>query len=254
MAIQTPNHRQRVPPKAGEDQQAILIRDLAPVEQITGRPLIMTALKPDLLNLEVEPVHLVSICRFARDQLGFPLLSCISGVDMIEHLETVYHLRSFARRQVLQLRVRLPREKARVESLVSVWPAANWLEREIYDLFGIRFIGHPDLRRILLDDDFEGYPMLKSFQQVPPTRKDPATTQVPPTMAIQPRFQPHNYEQVVMKRVGQGIEERLHPGTPTFGHTQQSLQEAANENRARPEGESAAGSPAAEHQPPGGPG
>lgn len=246
MAIQPQNKQQRVSPRKEENQQTMLIRDLAPIRQIAGQDPVITVLKPDLLNLEVDPVHLVSICRFARDQLGFQLLSCISGVDMLDQLETVYHLRSFARRQVLQLRVRLPHEKAEVESVVSIWPTANWLEREVYDLFGIRFRGHPDLRRILLDDDFEGYPLLKSFEQVPPTGKDPATTQVAPTMAVQPRFQPHGYEQVVMKRVGQGIEERLHPGTPTFGHTQQSLQEAANQNRARPEGESAAGSPAAE--------
>jgi len=246
MAIRPQSDQQRVPQRVKENQQEILIRDLAPIKQITDQTPVMTVLKPDLLNLEVDPVHLVGICRFIRDQLGFQLLSCISGVDMLDHLETVYHLRSFSRRQVLQLRVRLPREKAEVESVVSVWPAANWLEREIYDLFGIRFRGHPDLRRILLDDDFEGYPMLKSFEQVPSTLKDPATTQVAPTMAIQPRFQPHGYEQVVTKRMGQGIEERLHPGTPTFGHTQQSLQEPANQNRARPEGESAAGSPAAE--------
>lgn len=248
MAIQFRSNSQRVPPQAEENQQTILMRDLAPIKQITGQAPVMTVLKPDLLNVEVDPIHLVSICRFVRDQLGFSLLSCISGVDMLDHLETIYHIRSFARRQVLQLRVRLPQEKAEVESLVSVWPAANWLEREIYDLFGIRFIGHPDLRRILLDDDFEGYPMLKSFEPVPPTRKDPATTQIPPTMAVQPRFQPRGYEQVVMKRVGQGIEERLHPGTPTFGHTQQSLQVAANQHRARPEGESAAGAPVREQR------
>jgi NADH/F420H2 dehydrogenase subunit C len=248
MAIQSQMSQQRPFSGAFQEQQAVLLRDLAPLEHMTGQTPVITVLKPDLVSMEVEPAHLVSVCRFLRDQLGFPLLSCISGVDMLDHLETVYHLRSFARRQVLQLRVQLPHEQAAVESLVSIWPAANWLEREIYDLFGIHFIGHPDLRRILLDDDFEGFPLLKNFEQVPPTRKDPATTQVAPTMAVQPRFQPHHYEQVVMKKVGQGREERLHPGTPTFGHTQASLQEPANQRRARPEGESAAGSPGAEQR------
>jgi NADH/F420H2 dehydrogenase subunit C len=234
--------------RRSQDQQATLKRDLAPIAQITGRPPVIEVLKPDLVNLDVEPEHLVSVCRFARDQLGFAFLSCISGVDMLDHLETVYHLRSFARRQVLQFKVRLPAEKAEVESLVSVWPAANWLEREVYDLFGIRFIGHPDLRRILLDDDFEGYPLLKSFEQVPPMGKDPATTQVPPSLAVQSRFQTRQYEQVVMKKVGQGMEERLHPGTPTFGHTQESMQRPANENRSRPEGESVTPAPETERR------
>lgn len=246
MAIQSRRQPQPLPDRGTEDRQAALMRDLAPVAQITGQTPVMTALKPDLLNLEVEPVHLLSICRFARDHLGFPLLSCISGVDMLDHLEVVYHLRSFARRQVLQLRVRLPAGQAEVESLVSIWPAANWLERETYDMYGIRFRGHPDLRRILLDDDFQGYPLLKSFQQVPSTAKDRATTQVDPTMAIQPRFQPHGYEQVVMKHVGQGMEERLHPGTPTFGDTREGQQERANQNSALPGGESATGTPAQE--------
>jgi len=132
MAIQSQRKQQRSSPRAFQDQQAILQRDLAPIEHMTGQALAITVLKPDLLNLEVDPVHLVSICRFLRDQLNFPLLSCISGVDMLDHLATVYHLRSFARRQVLQLRVRLPHEQAKVESLVSIWPAANWLEREVY--------------------------------------------------------------------------------------------------------------------------
>jgi NADH/F420H2 dehydrogenase subunit C len=248
MAIQPQRQQQPLSRGAREDRQAVLMRELAPVAQITGKAPVMTALKPDLLNLEVEPVHLLSVCRFARDHLGFPLLSCISGVDMLDHLEVVYHLRSFARRQVLQLRVRLPQESAEVESVVSVWPTANWLEREVYDLFGIHFRGHPDLRRILLDDDFQGYPLLKSFRQVPPTGKDPATTQVAPTMAIQPHFQVQGYEQVVMKRVGQGMEERLHPGTPTFGDTREGQQKPANERRALPSGESATGTPAPEQQ------
>jgi NADH/F420H2 dehydrogenase subunit C len=192
-----------------------------------------------MLSLDVESVHLVAVCRFLRDQLGFTYLSCISGVDMRDHLETVYHLRSFVRRQVFQLKVRVDAGKPEVESIVSVWPAANWLEREVYDLFGIRFIGHPDLRRILLDDDFEGYPLLKSFEQVPGTRKDRATTQVGPDAAVAGNYQLKHYEQVVMKNVGQGLEERLHPGTPTFGHTQEALQKSANLKVPRPEGESA---------------
>jgi NADH/F420H2 dehydrogenase subunit C len=228
-------------PGSARDQQVVLIRDLSPLAQITGRDLKVKSIRKDLLSLDVDPPHLVAVCRFLRDQLDFELLTCISGVDMLDHLAVVYHLRSLPRRQILQLRVRVDNEKPSVESLVSVWPSANWLERETYDLFGVRFTGHPDLRRILLDDDFDGYPLLKSFHQVPFTVKDQATTQVDPNMAIVDKYQAQHYEHVVMKKLGQGMEERLHPGTPTFGHTHEDIQEQANQHEANPEGESVPG-------------
>jgi len=224
------------------DQNAALARDLAPIAQITGKPVAPVAQKGDYHGLEVEREHLVAVCRFLRDQLGFDLLSCISGVDMLDHLETVYHMRSIARGQVIQLKVRLDNQKPEVDSVTSVWSTANWLERETYDMFGIRFAGHPDLRRMMLDDDFEGYPLLKSFHQVPLTVKPPATTQVDPNVAIAGNFQQRGVEHVVQKKLGQGMEERLHPGTPTFGHAFEDYQEEANVHEARPEGESAAGS------------
>ncbi len=207
------------------DQNAALARDLAPIAQITGKELNLKTLKGDYLGLEIDRTNLVAVCRFLRDQLGFDLLSSISGVDMLDHLETVYHLRSLTRGQLLQIKVRLDHEKPEVDSVVSVWPTANWLERETYDLFGIKFAGHPDLRRMLLDDDFEGYPLLKSFHQVPFTVKEHATTQVDPNVAVAGKYQQKGVEHVVQKKLGQGMQERLHPGTPTFGHSFEGHQE-----------------------------
>ncbi len=211
------------------DQNAALARDLAPIAQITGSAVSPKTIKGDFLGLEIERTNLVAACRFLRDQLGFDLLSCISGVDMLDHLETVYHMRSTTRGQLLQIKVRLDHEKPEVDSVVSVWPTANWLERETYDLFGIKFEGHPDLRRMLLDDDFEGYPLLKSFHQVPMTIKNRATTQVDPNMAVSGKFQQRGVEHVVQKKLGQGLEERLHPGTPTFGHAFEGHQEGTDQ-------------------------
>jgi NADH/F420H2 dehydrogenase subunit C len=208
------------------DENAALARDLAPIAQITGKSIAPRLQKGDYLGLEVDRENLVAVCRFLRDQLGFDLLSCISGVDMLDHLETVYHIRSTTRNQLLQLKVRIDNNHPEVDSVVSVWATANWLERETYDMYGIRFAGHPDLRRMLLDDDFEGYPLLKNFHQVPLTVKPPATTQVDPNMAVSGRFQQQNLEKVVPKKLGQGLEERLHPGTPTFGHAFQDYEEA----------------------------
>jgi NADH/F420H2 dehydrogenase subunit C len=207
------------------DQNAALARDLAPISQITGHEVETKTLKGDYLNLNIDRASLVAVSRFLRDQLGFDLLVCISGVDMLDHLESIYHVRSIARGQLLQVKVRLDHEKPEVDSVVSVWPTANWLERETYDMYGIRYVGHPDLRRMLLDDDFEGYPLLKSFRQVPMTEKPRATTQVDPNMAVSDRYQQKGVEKVVIKKVGQGLQERLHPGTPTFGHAFEGHQE-----------------------------
>ncbi len=211
------------------DQNAALARDLAPIAQITGQALAPSTIKGNFLGLEIDRTRLVAVCRFLRDQLGFDLLSCISGVDMLDHIETVYHVRSTTRGQLLQLKVRLEHEKPEVDSVVSVWPTANWLERETYDLFGIRFAGHPDLRRMFLDDDFDGYPLLKSFHQVPLTVKDRATTQVDPNTAVSGKFQQRGVEHVVQKKLGQGLEERLHPGPPTFGHSAHGHQDEVNQ-------------------------
>ncbi|HVB75441.1 MAG TPA: NADH-quinone oxidoreductase subunit C [Ktedonobacteraceae bacterium] len=224
-----PRSRSLSPAASGyRDENAALARDLAPIAQITGKELALKSMKGDYIGIEVDRGNLVAVSRFLRDQLGFDLLSCISGVDMLDHLETVYHLRSITRKQLLQIKVRLDQEKPEVDSLVSVWPTANWLEREVYDMYGIKFTGHPDLRRMLLDDDFEGYPLLKSFHQVPHTVKSPATTQVDPNLAVSGQFQQKGVEQVVQKKVGQGLEERLHPGTPTFGHAFEGYDEGSS--------------------------
>jgi NADH/F420H2 dehydrogenase subunit C len=223
------------------DQNAALARDLAPIAQITGKPVNPKTLKGDYLSLNVDRTTLVAVCRFLRDQLGFDMLSCISGVDMLDHLETVYNLRSLTRGQLLQLKVRLDHEKPEVDSVVSVWPTANWLERETYDMYGIRFTGHPDLRRMLLDDEFEGYPLLKSFHQVPLTVKPRATTQVDPNVAVAGQYQQKGVEHVVQKKLGQGMEERLHPGTPTFGHSFHEHEDEVNQENVTEAGESVPG-------------
>src|SRR5436305_14011851 len=121
-----------VSPSGYRDQNAALARDLAPISQITGKELSLKTLKGDFLGLEIDRSNLVAVCRFLRDQLGFDLLSCISAVDMLDHLETAYHMRSTTRLQLLQIKVRLDNEKSEVDSVASVWPTANWLARETF--------------------------------------------------------------------------------------------------------------------------
>ncbi len=94
-------------------------------------------------------------------------------------LEVVYHLFSFKHRHGLVLKVELPRARPVVASAVPVWKAANWLEREVYDLFGVEFTGHPDLRRVMLPDDWVGHPLRKDYQEaggfhgIPNLRENP---------------------------------------------------------------------------------
>jgi len=89
--------------------------------------------------------------------------TCVDRFPAEPRFELNYHLVSIPRREKVRLRVWLGGSDPVVDSLVPVWPGANWLEREIFDLFGIRFSGHPDLRRILLPEDWEGYPLRRDY-------------------------------------------------------------------------------------------
>ncbi len=98
--------------------------------------------------------------------LDFKLLDDITGVDRFPvepRFELNYHLVSISRRARLRLRVRVPGNDPVADSVTMIWPSANWHEREIFDLFGVRFEGHPDLTRILLPDTWEGHPLRKDF-------------------------------------------------------------------------------------------
>ncbi len=105
--------------------------------------------------------------RCRDDQaLQFNLLTdatCLDRHPYEPRFELNYHLVSIPLRTKLRLRVRLTGQDPVVDSLVPVWPGANWLEREVFDLFGIRFTGHPDLRRIVLPDDWEGFPLRRDY-------------------------------------------------------------------------------------------
>lgn len=104
-------------------------------------------------------------CRDAKE-LQYNLLTdatCVDRFPMEPRFEVSYHLVSIPRRARLRLKTKLTGGDPVMDTLVPVWPGAGWLEREIFDLFGIRFDGHPDLRRILLPDDWEGYPLRRDF-------------------------------------------------------------------------------------------
>jgi NADH-quinone oxidoreductase subunit C len=120
------------------------------------------------LTLFIRPDRLVRICEFLRDApgLSFKYLSDLTAVDHYPHeprFEVIYHLLSLRTFERLRLKIRVSGGSPLVDSVVLVWPAANAFEREVFDLFGIRFEGHPYLRRILLPEDWEGHPLRRDY-------------------------------------------------------------------------------------------
>ncbi len=112
----------------------------------------------------VVPESLADVALYLRDQLGYELLSNITAVDYIaEHvIELVYHFVHLHNGTVV-IKTRLPRDTAVALSLTPFWPGANLQEREAFDLYGVNFMGHPELRRVYMWDEFEGFPMRKDF-------------------------------------------------------------------------------------------
>ena len=132
----------------------------AQIESVPSRDLHAT--------VYVSSAELLPVARALRDrpELGFDLLADVVAVDLWPQeprFELAYILVSTANRHRLRLKVRLAGQSAHVATVIGVWPAANWLEREVWDLFGIAFDGHPDPRRLLMPEDWEGFPLRKDY-------------------------------------------------------------------------------------------
>lgn len=118
----------------------------------------------------VSSSRLTDVCRelHTNPQTYFDQLSCVTGIDNgpeAKTMEVIYHLYSIPNNVSLALKVVLSRDTLIVPTLSSIWKSANWLERETYDMYGILFEGHPDLRRILMPADWEGYPLRKDYSE-----------------------------------------------------------------------------------------
>jgi NADH-quinone oxidoreductase subunit C len=115
----------------------------------------------------VAAAALVDVARWCRDDaaLAFDCLSNLSGVDHPKRdvIQVVYHLFSYRHRHAFVLKADAPREDPVLPSLAGVWSHAEWQEREVFDLLGVRFTGHPDLRRLLMPEDWPGHPLRKDF-------------------------------------------------------------------------------------------
>jgi len=126
----------------------------------------------DQLSFYLRPEYLFEVCQalMADNDLEVKMLSDICSLDWLGdpeeadgRFEVIYNLYSLKHSYRFFIKIRLSDDKPEVDSLTSLWHTADWLEREIYDLMGIKFIGHPDLRRILTADDVDGYPLRKDF-------------------------------------------------------------------------------------------
>ena len=117
-------------------------------------------------TLIVDPAKIVDLCRYMKDTEKFIRLSAITCVDWHPsepRFEVVYHLHSLEKNERLRLKARLSGAAPEIDSVFSVWRAADWYEREVFDMFGVTFRNHPNLQRILMPIDWEGYPLRKDY-------------------------------------------------------------------------------------------
>jgi NADH-quinone oxidoreductase subunit C len=148
------------------------------LEQLKGRPAVAALqnasllesvkLDRDELTIYVNRSDIKQACESLRSspETDFNFLSDITCVDVFPsepRFEVIYHLLSHSRKDRVRLIARVPGGDPSIESLMGLWPASNFFEREIFDLFGVRFIGHPNLRRIMMPEDWEGHPLRKDY-------------------------------------------------------------------------------------------
>ena len=134
----------------------------------------LTTIQPNLVpeaggewpNLFVEAADwpkLAQVLRF-KDDLFFDYLFCLTCVDWKTHLSMVYHLSSTLHRHNIVIKSKLNREKPEIQTVCDIWRTAEFHEREVYELFGVNFLQHPDLRKLILPDDWVGYPLRKDYE------------------------------------------------------------------------------------------
>jgi len=149
-----------IPPEAAQtpDAAALLAFEPAAVED--------AKLDRGELTLLIRRDRIRSVCEFLKAHRGYRFLSDVTAVDWHPsepRFEVVYHLYSHERYERLRLKCRVSGEQPEIASVTPLWSAANWYEREVFDLFGIRFEGHPHLRRILMPEDWQGHPLRKDY-------------------------------------------------------------------------------------------
>jgi NADH-quinone oxidoreductase subunit C len=142
-------------------------------EKFSGSVLDVTEFRGES-TVTVKKEDIVAICAFAKKELGYNLLSDVCGVDYLgraPRFMVVYHLFNISTKERLRLKAPVEEKDPRIDTVSGVWATANWHERECWDLMGIVFNNHPDLRRILMPDDWEGHPLRKDYPLQGPDRE-----------------------------------------------------------------------------------
>lgn len=150
--------------------QPLLDKYVSIIENHLGKEVLeesyINKLSKDVPTLVAKPDTYSKIAEYLKynEQLAFNYLSELHGTDFETHMEIYVHLYSLNKRQAVALKVKIDREKPEIPSLVPLWEGANWPECEAYDLLGINFTGHPDLKRIMLGEDWIGHPLRKDYE------------------------------------------------------------------------------------------
>jgi NADH-quinone oxidoreductase subunit C len=139
------------------------------VESVSNnKPVWVDNATPPMLLIQADDLVAVAKTLQQNAETYFDQLACITGIDNgpeANTMEVVYNMYSIPFNKSLAIKVVLDRKKPEIESLSSIWKSANWLEREVFDMYGIQFKNHPDLRRILMPADWEGFPLRKDYQE-----------------------------------------------------------------------------------------
>src|SRR5438445_776221 len=118
-----------------------------------------------LVEIMIDRAELVPVCTYLKDTLGFEHLSCVTAVDWKDHFESIYHIENYYNGCMVQVNAQIPYDDPKIATLTGLWHAADFLEREMWDLMGVEYTGHPNLTRILLPEDFKFHPLRKEFAQ-----------------------------------------------------------------------------------------
>ncbi|MGI6066585.1 MAG: NADH-quinone oxidoreductase subunit C [Bacillota bacterium] len=129
------------------------------------------SISDDHQSLVVSPAEIYAVLKEIKENTDYTFLADLTAVDFPERLEVVYHLMSLKDAGLVRIKAFLDKNNPKIDSVVFLWNAANVMERETYDLLGVTFEGHPDLKRILCPDDFEGHPLRKDFKVEPAVRQ-----------------------------------------------------------------------------------